>query len=176
MPILTGSTDGPLLSGIDLDGYPGAPFAPNIALAVGESIRSEAGWHIAPSVTETLTLEGNGGRWLILPTLYLTAVTEVRDVTDPDSPVVLGDWSAAKTPRFRAGCLRRDCGWPCTDLEVDIVHGYDSCPSDLLPAAAALAQVAKVNKGVSRVGGVQYDLSAVGDLSAIDRYRLPPRP
>lgn len=179
MPILTGSTvGGPLLQPADLDDFAGAPFSDALVLAAGESIRSGAGWHIAPSVTETVTVDSTFGPFLFLPTLFLTAVTAVRDVTDPDNPVTLDGWSSAPTVRFRAGCLRRNWSWPCGVLEVDIVHGYDMCPSDLMAVAAQLCREAKRGGEVARlvVGGVQRDFTGTAAPDAVARYTLPPRP
>lgn len=181
MPILVTESAGPLLEAADLVGFPGAPFTDGIALSAGESVRSEVGWHIAPSITETVTIESEGTEYLFLPTLWLTSVTAVRNVSDPDNAVVLADWAASPTPRFRAGCLRRPGGWPCGELEVDIVHGYGSCPADLLPAVAAVARQSKKDTELSRrdVGGVSLTfIDGLGSQAqaAIDRYRLPPRP
>lgn len=181
MPILTGSTGGPLLQAADLADFAGAPFTDSQALRAGESIRSEVGWHVAPSVVETLTVESEGTRYLFLPTLRLTGVTEVRNVTDPDNPVIVTGWTTANTLRFRAGCLLNRTGWPSGDLEVDVVHGYDACPADLVPVAAAVARQTKKDTNLSRrdVGGVSLSfIDGLGSTAqaAIDRYTIPPRP
>lgn len=184
MPVLTESTTA-LLEPADLTGFAGAPFADAIVLVAGESIRSAVGWHVAPSVTETVAVEGDGTRYLFLPTLHLTDVTAVRDVSDPDNPVTLDGWSTAKTPRFIAGCLRRSSPWPCADIEVDIVHGYDGCPADLLRAAAALCQDARVDKATGSVRLGSLSINGTGDevagdgtsaAAAIARYRLASHP
>lgn len=170
----------PLLTGADLAAFAGAPYTDAQASQAGEEIRAEAGWHIAPSVTETITVDSDGGPWLILDTLQLTDVTAVRDVTDPANPITLVDWSAAKTRRFRAGCLIRRSGWPRGVLEVDIVHGYDACPGELRKAAAALARETRGqgSGGSVRLGSLSLVLpdstETVG--SAVDRYKIPPRP
>lgn len=185
MPVPAGSTDGPLLQAGDLADFAGAPFANSVVLAVGQSIRAAAGWRIAPQISETVIVESDGGQYLFLPTMWLSSVAEVRDVTDPDNPVVLDGWSSALTPRFRAGCLRRDRSWPCGDIAVDITHGYASCPQDLLSAAAALAQDAKVNKatggvrlGSLSINGTSDQVGGEGSTVAatIGRYRIPERP
>lgn len=185
MPLLAGLTTTDLLEPADLAGFAGAPFADEIVAVVGESIRSAAGWHIAPGVVETVAVEGDGTRYLLLPTLHLTDVTAVRDVSDPDNPRTLDGWSKARTPRFTAGCLRRSSPWPCVDIEVDIVHGYDGCPADLLAAAAALCQDARVNKATGKVRLGSLSLDGTGDevagegtstAAAIARYRLTAAP
>lgn len=165
----------------DLADFPGAPFAESLVTVVGATVRREVGWHISPAVTETVVVESAGGRYLLLPTLNLTAVTEVRDVTDEDvAPVVLTGYRTHETARFRAGVLDRPAGWP-TDgvVEVDIVHGFDQCPPDLLSAVAEWVQA--VSK---RTGGLGS--RTLGDLSesyrssltaesraAVEAYKIP---
>ena len=136
-----------------------------------------ARWHIAPSVTETLTLDCDGGTRVVLPTLHLTDVTAVRDLSG-DSPVDITDfrWS-------RAGILYRGCGWPCgfQSLEVDIVHGYDTCPPELLPAIANAAQASGVNwnlkaKSIGPFSETYRDSAGQIIDPAVARYALPSRP
>ena len=40
--------------------------------AAQAAVRAYCGWHIAPSLSETLVLDGTGARAFILPTLHLT--------------------------------------------------------------------------------------------------------
>lgn len=136
-----------LLAPEQLADYPGAPFADSVVDAVVARLRREAGWHIAPSRVETVTVDGSDTRLLVLPTLELTDVTEVRDITILASPAVVPDWRAA-----RAGMLRRHHGWPCGFLAVaaDITHGYDECPADLLPVIATLCTLAIADGEVSQ--------------------------
>jgi hypothetical protein len=128
-----------LVVAADLDDFPGAPFADSVVQSAGETVRAEAGWHIAPEVTETLTVDSDGGRHLLLPTLRLVDVTEIRDVTG-NTPRVLTNWRQSGK-----GILYREGGWPAglSALEVDLTHGYAECPSALLPAVAAYAQSIK---------------------------------
>lgn len=118
---------------------------------------------------------------LQLPTLYLTDVTGVRDVTDPDNVIIIDDYRTEPTKNFRAGLLsRRNCRWPLgAIIEVDIVHGYPAWPDDLLIAVAAVAQDLKVNKatGTVRVGAVSITPNGAavedGISRAINRYKIP---
>lgn len=131
----------------ELADFPGAPFSDAAVDAVVARIRREAGWHIAPERTETVTVDGTATRLLPLPTLELTDVTEVRDVTAPASPVVVPDWRAA-----RAGMIRRSGGWPRGYLSVaaDITHGYAECPADLLPVIATLCKLSTADGEVEQ--------------------------
>lgn len=120
----------------DLASYPGAPFSESIVDAAVDRLRRDSGWHIAPQVTETLKVDGHGGRLLVLPTLQLVNVTAVRDVSG-DTPQVLDEWK-----RSRIGILTRDGGWPCglEAVEVDLVHGYTTTPLELFAVVADLCR------------------------------------
>ena len=163
----------PLATPNDLLSFAGAPFAEALVKAAGESIRRDAGWHIAPTVTETLVLDSDGGRQLFLPTLRdaVASVAEVRDVSG-SSPRVLGGWRLASS----AAVLHRGGGWPAGEgvIEVDLVHGYESCPAELLPAIAARTRP-KVR--AESIGGrsVQLDADTLPDI-VVASFRIPWRP
>lgn len=42
--------------------------------AAQAAIRRECGWHVAPSVTHTIRLDGTGGTTLLLPSKHVTAI------------------------------------------------------------------------------------------------------
>lgn len=171
------STYPPLATPADLAGFPGAPFTADIIAAASAGIRRRAGWHIAPSATETIVLDTRGGPFLLLPTLHLTEVTEVRDVTE-DAPVVMDGW------RFnRGGDLYRRRGWApdFQSVEVDIKHGFTATPADLFAAIAQVAQAIKINTSVRQetagAESVAYAI-ALADAAAASatpaRLVLPP--
>jgi len=166
----------------DLAGFPGAPFADAVVDAAVAELRKAAGWHIAPSKQETVAVESGGGWTLILPTLHLTEVRAARDVTSLDSdPVVLTGWRNTQTLRFRAGIVSRPLyGWACGEFELDITHGYDSCPPDLLPAiAAACRALTADSRTVQSQNSGPFSVTyrePSGDLDpAVARYALPSR-
>lgn len=129
----------------DLTAFPGAPFTDAIVDAAVGSVRREAGWHIAPAVTETLTVDSRGGRWLMLPTMSLTAVTAVRDVSG-DTPETLTGWKFK-----RAGMLYRATGWKCDAvIEADVTHGYTSTPAELYSVIAERCQAFTLNKTIAQ--------------------------
>jgi hypothetical protein len=155
----------------DLTDFPGAPFPAGKVLSACEAIRREAGWHIAPSVTETLTLDSEGGPLLVLPTLYLTAVTEVRDMTGSE-PQVLTGWRLS-----RKGLLS-GCWFPAgfSAVEVDVTHGYDACPPELFPVIADWTARRVMQESL---GSRSVAYSADGDspiASTLARFKLPSRP
>lgn len=121
-----------LVTSVELDGLPGAPFDDSIVSIASAQVRADAGWHIAPVVTETLTVDSNGGALLVLPTRRIVSVTAVRDVTT-GSDVVSG-WTRS------GGYLYRSRGFPAGVLEVDLTHGYAFTPPDLLPVIADYAR------------------------------------
>lgn len=166
-----------LVESFQLDAFPGGPFNPfQIASAVARA-RRLAGWHIAPQVTETLEVESQGGRILVLPTLMLAAVTEVRQMTY-DGPVVLDNW------RFRGGGLliRRWGYWPGGPIEADVTHGYAVCPEDLHPVLAEMAQQSAIDNRVAAEAAGPFSTtyraqSAVDVIPAgLSPYILPSRP
>jgi hypothetical protein len=160
----------------DLDKFPGAPYDQDIVDAACASVRAEAGWHIAPSATRTVALDGPGAHVLMLPSLHVTKIDEVRDITDPDSPKVLDDWRVAAS-----GILHRRKWWPdgfqC--IEVDMQHGYERCPAELLPVIAARCEQEKASASVrqeaSGTESVTYASAArrADTDRRVQRYRIP---
>ena len=104
------------------------------ALARGSAIiRNFCGWHVAPSVEETLTLDGPGGRLLTLPSMFVTdisSITQCDDLVDPASYT----WSAL-------GLVTRMARWTTEDrgITVTLTHGHatsDAAKSILLSMVA----------------------------------------
>lgn len=138
------------------------------------AIRSYCGWHVTPVITETVTVDGDGGTIVNLPTLRLVSVEEVRV-----QGVVVQDveWS-------KDGTLRGQ--WPdrWRSIEVDIVHGYQA-PADLLGVmvdAAARAVKSELGGGAETIGPFSFAASEgstrlyAHELQILDRYRLPRLP
>lgn len=160
----------------DLAELPGAPFTDAIVDAAVSDLRSRLGWHVAPERTETLELDHDGGRDLILPTRQIVSITEIRDVSG-DTPVVLTGWRVSKRKGIMTGY-----SWPCGTavLEVDLVHGYAEAPPDLLSAVAALCGYVKSDPHVESVQIDDFQTSfrrnmvAVGaDSAVMATYGLP---
>lgn len=139
-------------------------------------VRSECGWHIAPSRSETVTVDGSGTHTLALRTLHLTDVTAV---TEDGETVNLADieWS-------EAGFLVRDTFWTRKrrGVTVEITHGYDTVPAEVTGLVKAIAQRAVDNPGarVRTQDGPFSDVFAEGltdhEKAVLDRYRLPSLP
>ena len=165
-----------LVNWSELDALPGAPFSEEIVDIAVAQLRADAGWHIAPVVTETLTVNSNGGNLLILPTRRIVAITAMRDVTSGSAAVT--GWT-----RSIAGAYRLyGPGFPAGVLEVDLTHGYETMPADLLPVVADYARrvsdtrdpglasrtVGPFTESYRDVGGATVTLSP-----ALARYAVP---
>lgn len=170
----------PLADASDLAGFPGAPFDEVLVGSAAESVRREAGWHIAPPVAETVKVDGTGGCYLLVPSMRLSTVNEVRDMSGAE-PIILDGVTSSTS-----GILYRAAGWPSgfRNIEVDITHGYDVCPPDLLPLIASLASTAGIDPTVAEQSAGLFrvkhtDPSALevrteGRWIALASYRLQP--
>lgn len=160
-----------LVSAPELVDFPGAPHDDYLVDLAAAAVRAEAGWHIAPVLTETLTVDSYGGTLLVLPTRRIVAVTAVRDVTDGSE--LLTGWK-----RWAGGLYRTTSGWPVGRIEVDLSHGYATTPLELLPILAArsmsLVNVRNPDLAARSVGGVSesYRDVSVAD-PVIQRYSVP---
>lgn len=160
------------------DGDPDA-----IVRQVQAAIRRYCGWHIAPSLTETILVDGSGSRHMWLPTLHLTELVEVKssgEVMDAD----LIDWSAS-------GYLESRCGRFSSrprGVEVTLTHGYDDSPADLVGVAVGIADRSRSTGGARReaAGAVSIDFATFNgvagsiallqhEIDLLAQYKLPPR-
>ena len=156
----------------------GAPASQLLLDAVASRIRTECGWHIAPRITETVILDSIGSTSISLPTLHLVGVSAVR-VWDGTQMVPLRGWDA-RTGWSPLSCsINHSAGFPvgARILEVDMIHGFEDCPEDLLRVIAALSKPRIVQEALS---GHSVTLANSGDAwgveSTLERYRLGPRP
>lgn len=162
-----------------------AAAAAEILLQVQAAIRSYCGWHIAPSIQETVKLDGRGSRHLWLPSLYVTEVTAVSNEGTALTDVEY-DWSESGYIESRYGC------WTTRprQVEVEFTHGYDDIPADVVGVAVAVAaraiaspsgatrqQVGAVALGYATVNGASGGIALLQhERDILDQYRLPPRP
>lgn len=144
--------------------------------AAVSAIRGYCGWHIAPSVTETISVDGPGGWLLSLPTLYLTAV---QSVTNGGTPLLNTTWS-------RKGTMRSPVyAWSCmgNSVQVNLTHGYDEFPAEILAVARSMAAAGsgsvatKITSGPHSVDLTPEGIAgafAMSDLhkQVLDRYRV----
>lgn len=156
-----------------------AAFLENAASA---SVRAYCGWHVAPVVSETLTLDGPGGRTLLVPSMRIREVTKVvNDGRDVTSEV---RWS------HRSGVMTLAGGWSCDvgAIEVELKHGFEFAEvPDVAAIVVAIGTrvsagngtvVQEAAGGMSRRFATTRDGNAPGvplfatEQATLDRFRL----
>lgn len=154
-----------------LEGVPLPDLDIEAVEAASAQIRADCGWHIAPSVTEDITLSLPWSGRFFLPSLYVTDVAAVR----VDGQLVDFDWSRTGevvVPGFRFTRGLRS-------VVVTVTHGYPQCPLDVRQAvasrAARLGSTARVKSEAQSAGPYStsttyFDVDSTSDLAP---YRLP---
>lgn len=152
---------------------------PADVLTAAEIVREYCGWHIAPSITEQVTVDGPGRTALLLPTLHLTGIDLItEDGIDLDPSVY--QWSESGIVDGRWWTWRR------RGLAITMTHGYPVCP---LPVRAVVARMAAGAAGprdsavqigqvrVQRDANTERARGGIDDYGAaiLARYCLPPR-
>jgi len=107
------------------------------------AVRRFCGWHVAPTITDTLVLDGSGGREILLPSLRVVTLTSV--LNDGQDVTASVDTSRAGILRLTTGCWTDRLG----RITVTLTHGYylDEVPE----VAAVIAGVAKRGPNSGRV-------------------------
>lgn len=169
-----------LIDPTDLGHLPGAPFSEEECDGAVADLRGAAGWHIAPVKTETVTLDvASGESRLRLPTRKLVAVTAIRDA-DTDAVIAATTYRASLTlgqVKRRSGC------WPAgfARIEVDMQHGYTTCPPDLFAVIAEAAALARRGQSIRSVqiddflqsfGSTTPNADLMGVDATLARYAL----
>lgn len=142
-------------------------------------VRGFCGWHVTPSVTETITVDGSGRGLIMLPSLHVTAVTSV---TEDGVALLPADytWNAA-------GCLARvgTRFWStaASSVTVTFTHGHASAPdlARVIKAAATRGQDSPNGSFIRQVGLVAFqapksDGFLESELAVLNRYRIPATP
>lgn len=154
----------PLATTPELETYTGLTFdqvRSDMALEqVSAAVRNYIRWHLSPSVTETVVVDGSGAVVLKLPTLYLTALnslTEDAEVLDVDDV----EWTVA-------GYLKRSYAWTgkLRGVSAGITHGYSTVPLEV----REIVMNAAARGLLTPAGGVVRDQEAVGDYSISNTY------
>lgn len=137
------------------------------------AVRSWCGWHIAPSMDETLKVEGEGSRVILLPSLHLTDVTEVRD----ESGTVVTNY------KWRENGIVRG-SWRNEELYAfDVTHGFVEMPPELqaiidqIDAAGvgARSATAETSGPFSRsFGTTDLESQPLSVRAVIARYKIGP--
>lgn len=107
------------------------------------AVRRFCGWHVAPVIAETLTLDGSGGTDILLPSLRVTQLVSVlSDGVDVTARV---DTSSAGILRLTSGKWTHRLG----RVTVALSHGYEL--DEVPEVAAIIAGIAKRGPNSGRV-------------------------
>lgn len=119
--------------------------------AAQQSVRSYCGWHIAPNLEQTITLDGDGTRTLLLPSLHVTGITSVlvedKEIVDDI------DWSVKGIIQRRHGVFPEGL----SSIKVKLKHGYD-----VEQVADVVSLILRVAKRAANGPGVIASQSANG--------------
>ncbi len=159
---------GPLLTPEQYAEYAAATDPTRIAAATAK-IRAHCRWHVGPSVTETIVLDGSGGRVLPVPSLRVTAVDQVLE----DGQPVDVEWT-------ESGLLRHPGRWSSQwrKIAVTLTHGFDPVPDELAQVVAEVAARLRAagTNGMEKIGPFEFASAAAftpDELDVLSRYRLP---
>lgn len=144
-------------------------------------VRTECGWHIAPTIQETVRVRLTGPA-LVLPSMEILEVTSVQI---GDELLDASAWELMPGEPVIMLCGR----WWCHHrvAVVEMSHGYEDCPEDLLAALTAMSSVpagvvgSQMQAGPFQVSPPAYATAGPASLSDAQRasvaaYKRPPRP
>lgn len=153
-----------------LPDMPLSTLDPEAVLAAEGIIRDYCGWHIAPAITETLTLDGSGTYRMFLPSLRIKSITSI---VEDGKTLGVGDydWSENGTVEKAAGRL------PWTTkrrgVVIVLVHGYDHCPAGVNDLAKQLAKAGPAAITRAQIGQTSVTYSAAApSFEVLNRYRI----
>lgn len=146
--------------------------------------RRYCGWHVAPVLTETITLDGDGGRLLFLPTLKIVSIDSITIddvVVDPDTYKTMSGAPGVVAKTHTGGCHWNF--WHCgvSNIEVTFTHGFTAAEAAdwrdavlrlIDQASLTVGQVASGPMTEKKVDVVQYRWSDRIDYTGIDRTAL----
>lgn len=162
------ATTNGMVTANDLSHLPGAPFEDAEVDSAVETLRNAVRWHIAPQRSETVTLDVSVmQRRLFLMTTRLISVDEIRangEVVSPD------DYSVST---HLCRIIRTGSGyWPSGygAVEVDMTHGYETVPLDLLNVIAAIAATSRRDQVVREAVAGPWTMALIGIDKVIERY------
>jgi len=164
----------PLITAADL---PDSDEADDAAVEATAVVRNYCHWHVAPSITETVTLNGGPSAVLELPSLHVTAVGAVL----VDGVAITFDYEWLPCGLLRAYPWAWGSTW--RSVQVTFTHGLPDVPDDVRVAAKSVARRRLVNPrglrsesmpGYSRVFAVPATGELGSALSDVEREILGP--
>lgn len=123
------------------------------------AIRRYCGWHVAPKVTEEVTVDGRGGVDLYLPTLRLVSIVKImNDGVEVATDKV--DFSRDGIVELHSGSWSRRLG----GVKLTIDHGFDDAHELTALAISIAARAASSPRGVTSEAsdGVSIQFSRFG--------------
>lgn len=182
----------PLLSGTDFTTLT-SQTVPDLTLQLASGVvQAYCGWNIAQE-TVTANVDSDGSSVLLLPSLYLTAVTTLTlNGTAPDGsawPTLAEgtDWDWQQNGVLT--WLRDACGWPAGGQRVNVTYtsGYATVPDGVQMIVASVAQRlaagSVIQSHLQNIGGISQNVTYGQSVTAgagvtayeaavLDRYRI----
>lgn len=152
----------------------------NAAIA---SVRNICGWHVFPSLSDSITLTEQSGDTIILPTKSDTVVNSIEVYASLSQPEGGQIWTTRAGGEFVAfpGGIVKLVGIqlkPGYSVNVDFEHGFgalgdsvDSYPQDLISVVLAMASRAAQPSGAITVGGISMG-ATTGITPQSHEYRI----
>jgi len=169
-----------LVTASGLAHLPGAPFSDAQVDGAVAALRRYLGWHVAPEREETFVLDTLPmDDVLRLPTRKLVSVVEIRR-GDDDSVYPVSTYQVSF---LRSRIRRLGTYWPYGygAVEVDVTHGFESCPLELLAPLGQVIVATRRDRSIKSVQVVDsattYGLAAalfesLLDESVLGSYRV----
>lgn len=134
--------------------YPDIDPPVNDRTTASAVVRAYCGWHVTPSIKETLVLDGSGSRRLMLPTKYLT---DVHSVFINGVECTTYSWSEDGWLTYYDGYFPEGN----RAVTVTITHGYDYLPNvskvvDRLTQRASLSPAGNITHQRAGTQSVSY--------------------
>lgn len=130
---------------------PGPVRLQDYLAAAEQAVRAYCGWHVAPVIEESLTLDGTGTNTLFIPSLRVVSIAAISNGGQALDPATL-EWSAN-------GFARLPSGYRWTErlrgVTLQLRHGFAEAPDlvEMMRAMAARAEsspdtIARVQVGM----------------------------
>jgi hypothetical protein len=148
--------------------------------------RREVGWNVSPVITESLVMDGFGGRVLRLPTLKIVSVANVVNNGNPVDPSILTQAGQVGWLLFISqGCW----SWRYAGITLDLTHGFsaEEAPDWREAILLMVSQMSELvitgrpdsDLASKQVDDVTYKWGAAqalpGAAPILEKYQLPTR-
>lgn len=146
-----------------------------------EAVQDYCGWHIAPVLTETITVDSENGHTLHLPTLRLVDLVSVK--VDGEDVTESLRFSKHGMVEWKSPCRRFPRGFG--RIEVTMRHGFEKMPAGV--SAVVSSRAANAGGGPKQIMAGPFliingneDMDGINGYSdsalvALERYRIKAR-